>query len=41
MDEQKKILNQTIEDWMSIEIEAEGHSSEQIDDIVVIGVKIP
>ena len=41
MNEQKQILEQTMEDWKNTINEKTGQISEQIDDIVVIGIKIP
>ncbi len=39
MDEQEKILDDTIEDWKAGP-DLEGKSYEQVDDILVIGIKI-
>ena len=39
MDEQKQILNKTIEDWKACP-DQPGGSSEQVDDILIIGVRI-
>ena len=41
MNEQKQILDQRIEEWKNTINEKTGQISEQIDDIVVIGIKIP
>ena len=41
MNEQKQILDQRIEEWKNTVNEKTGQVAEQIDDIVVIGIKIP
>ena len=41
MNEQKQILDQRIEEWKNTTNEKTGQIAEQIDDIVVIGIKIP